>query len=129
MTFMQRGTRCDLDHWLLRIVRSSSRAIVRNGGGHREDAVVGLAELAGDLRVLDAQTPQPLIWLARRCMSSSVRCEMRAWLIALFIACNASIAPGTANAGLAIRGSRVFVSMVSSLVCSVTRRGVGGSPS
>jgi hypothetical protein len=76
-----------------------------------------------------AQTPQPLIWLARRCISSSVRGEMPTRLIALFIAMSASIAPGTANAGLAIRGSSVVVSMVSSFVCRVTRRGVGGSPS
>src|SRR3989442_13464942 len=57
-----------------------------------------------------AQTPQPLIWLARRAISSSVFGEMPVLLIALESACSASNAPGTANAGWFIRACTVLVS-------------------
>src|SRR3954463_7878676 len=51
---------------------------------------------------MSTQTLQPLIWLARRCTSSRLT-GTRARLMVFATALSASIAPGTAKAGLVIR--------------------------
>ena len=67
---------------------------------------------------MSTQTLQPLIWLARRCTSSRL-IGTRARLMAFASALSASIAPGTAKAGLVIRAVINMVDIVLLLVTSV----------
>ena len=57
---------------------------------------------------MSTHTAQPLIWLARRCTSSSVECGTPALVADLLKASSASIAPGTEMAGLGIRDCMAF---------------------
>ena len=74
---------------------------------------------------MSMQTLQPLIWLARSCTSSRLT-GTRARLMVFATAFSASIAPGTAKAGLVMRavinmGSRLLSHRVGDVVMNLTR--------
>ena len=63
--------------------------------------------------MLHAQTPQPLIWLARRLMSSSILAGTRPRVTDLCSACSESNAPWNTKAGCCILASIVVVADMS----------------